>query len=84
MCFGIIIYASHFCVQPPADAVFFNSYGQPENRNPNENFTFSVEWRPNNNLFADFRMQGEAVGWIALGITTENLALNNVRKHLTL
>ena len=63
------------CLQP-LDAVFPNSYGQPEGCQQ-QNCIFYVEWRNNEN-FIDFRMEGDGDGWIALGITAQNTPLNTV------
>ncbi|XP_065905952.1 putative ferric-chelate reductase 1 [Dysidea avara] len=62
--------------QPPVDAVFPNSYGQPEDCEQDE-CEFYVEWR-NNGRFVDFRMEGNATGWIALGLSGANTSLNMV------
>ena len=73
-----------FCAQPP-DAVFFNSYGQPEGCQRDE-CEFYVEWR-NNEEFIDFRMEGNGDGWIALGITSFTTILtepNNVSNTFVL
>ena len=72
------MYMSVFCLQPPPDAVYFNLYGQPENVPP-ENYTVSLAWRGNGPQFVDFIMEGEAEGWIALGITADALSLDNVK-----
>ena len=62
--------------------MFFNFYGQPEGCQ-RANCTFYVEWRNNGDQFIDFRMEGNANGWIALGITDSNLRLTNVNNSHT-
>ncbi|XP_065905954.1 ferric-chelate reductase 1-like [Dysidea avara] len=62
--------------QPPVDAVFPYSYGQPEDCKQDECY-FYVEWR-NNGDFIDFRMEGDASGWIALGLSGANTPLDMV------
>ena len=54
--------------------MFPNSYGQPEDCEQDE-CDFYVEWR-NNDRFVDFRMEGDAIGWIALGLSAANTPLN--------
>jgi len=56
--------------------VFPNSFGQPEDCEQAE-CDFYVEWR-NNDRFIDFRMEGNAIGWIALGLSGDNTPLNMV------
>jgi len=60
----------------PIDAVFPNSYRQPEDCEQDE-CDFYVEWR-NNDKFVDFRMEGNASGWITLGLSGANTPLNMV------
>ena len=74
MVFTICLYA-----QPP-DAVFFDSYGQPEGCQQDDCDVY-VEWRRNGE-FIDFRMEGDGSGWIALGITADNSPLNRVSNTL--
>ena len=57
--------------------MFPNSFGQPEDCEQAE-CDFYVEWR-NNDRFVDFRMEGNATGWIALGLSGVNAPLNMVR-----
>ena len=65
-----------FSSPQPVDAVFPYSYGQPEDCERDE-CEFYVEWR-NNGDFVDFRMEGNATGWIALGLSGVNTSLNMV------
>jgi len=65
-----------FSTPQPVDAVFPNSYGQPEDCEQDE-CDFYVKWR-NNDRFVDFRMEGNATGWIALGLSGINDPLNMV------
>jgi len=67
-----------FSALQPADAVFPTSYGEPEDCEQAE-CDFYVEWR-NNDRFVDFRMEGNAIGWIALGLSSENTPLDMVRR----
>ena len=78
LCFGQC-HVNVFCSQPP-DAVFPNSYGQPEGCQQ-QNCTFYVEWR-NNGDFIDFRMEGDGNGWIAMGITAQDSPLDRVSNTL--
>ena len=77
------MYVTVFCIQPLANATFLNTYGQPETLPP-ENQTFSLAWRRNGLEFVDVVMEGEANGWIALGITMDRLDLDNVRNSCTI
>jgi len=63
----------------PADEVFFNFYGQPLNCR-REECDFFVEWKNNGEYFIDFQIEGNADGWIALGITGQDSPLNTVSK----
>ena len=56
--------------------MFPYSYGQPEDCKQDECY-FYVEWR-NNGDFIDFRMEGDASGWIALGLSGANTPLDMV------
>ncbi|XP_065905953.1 uncharacterized protein [Dysidea avara] len=67
--------------RPPVDAVFPYSYGQPEDCERDE-CEFYVEWR-NNGDFVDFRMEGNATGWIALGLSGVNTSLNMVGRSFS-
>ena len=60
--------------------MFVNSYGQPEGCQRDE-CDFYVDWRRNGE-FIDFRMEGDGSGWIAMGITADNLTLNAVSNAL--
>ena len=53
--------------------MFFDLYGQPEGCQ-REECDFYVEWRINGVMdHIDFRMEGNADGWIAMGITTSSV-----------
>ena len=60
--------------------MFVNSYGQPEGCQ-RDKCDFYVDWRRNGE-FIDFRMEGDGSGWIAMGITADNLTLNAVSNAL--
>ena len=66
-----------FISPQPVDAEFNRSYGEPEGCE-RDNCTLYVEWRNNGDDFIDFRIEGDSIGWIALGISSENTPLETV------